>query len=569
MTGIFITNYNTDNFLLSRYNEQNKFIYEAKKYNDISIQRLIINKFLNDKVFIENDDYIVLIEGVVLNSLDLAKRNSVSSLKEYIEISLKNNTLDFYDNFRGSFCGYFINKKSNDAVAFTNHTGDRPLFYYQDDGKYVIASNVKFILDFLKVLGKNLTINKNAVYYMITWGNMIDSSTYANEIKRLLPGEKIDINNTSCNINKYYKFNRNAFDTTKMSDDEIVDKLDELFTKAVDLEYLKDKEYGYHSLAHLSSGLDCRMSNFIARELGYDDILNLTYTQSNSYDERVAKRMSADLGNEAYVRCMDNPKFIYDVDKVVEKSGGVFIYVGMTNGLRCLEELNTDRIGVLHMGLIGDVILGTGIKNKKELYEKNYYGAYSKRIIRKFEEQFDEKIREYEDYEIFYLNTCAFLCNGSFPIIYQDYTEFASPYMYKDFIDFCYALDVEKRINRYIYFKWIKTKHNKAGNYEWSSSHVKINSKFYQLIRIFKRVPVKIMRFFGADVNDMNPFNYWYKTNKDISKFIDMYISMNMDSKYIDVEMKNIFNEFLEDSTCIEKLQLMTALSSIKLYFGK
>ena len=91
MTGIFITNYSTDQFLLSKYNESNKFIYESKKYNSISIQRLIINKFLNDKVFFENDDFIVLIEGVVLNSLNLAKENNVNTLKEYIEVSLKNN----------------------------------------------------------------------------------------------------------------------------------------------------------------------------------------------------------------------------------------------------------------------------------------------------------------------------------------------------------------------------------------------------------------------------------------------------------------------------------------------
>lgn len=569
MTGIFITNYNTDNFSLSRYNENNKFIYETKKYNDISIQRLIINKFLNDKVFVENDNYIALVEGVVLNSLDLAKEKNVGSLKDYIEISLKNNVLDFYDNFRGSFCGYFINKKNNNALAFTNHTGDRPLFYYEDGEKYIIASNVKFILDFLKLIDKKLTLNKNAVYYLITWGNMIDNSTYANEIKRLLPGEKIDINNNSFNVNKYYKFNRHTFDTSKMSDDEIVDKLDELFTKAVDLEYSKDKEYGYHSLAHISGGLDCRMSNFVARELGYDNILNLTYTQSDSYDEKTAKKMSADLGNESYIRYMNNPKFIYDVDKVVEKSGGVFIYVGMTNGLRCLEELNTDRIGVLHMGLIGDVILGTILKNKEEINGKIYTGAYSKRIIQKFKDLYDKEISKYDDYEMFYLNTCAFLCNGSFPIIYYDYTEFASPYMYKDFIDFCYALNVEKRIGRYIYFKWIKTKHHKAGNYEWSGSHVKINSKFYQLVRILKRIPVKIMRFFGADVNDMNPTDYWYKSNKNISGFMDTYISTHMNSKYIDSDLKNILNEFLKGSTSLEKMQLMTALSSLKLYFGE
>ena len=38
------------------------------------VERRTINKFLNDKVFYEDDEYVVCTEGVILNSLILQKK---------------------------------------------------------------------------------------------------------------------------------------------------------------------------------------------------------------------------------------------------------------------------------------------------------------------------------------------------------------------------------------------------------------------------------------------------------------------------------------------------------------
>ena len=77
----------------------------------------------------------------------------------------------------------------------------------------------------------------------------------------------------------------------------------------------------------------------------------------------------------------------------------------------------------------------------------------------------------------------------------------------------------------------------------------------------------KIKWAYYGDNNDMNSTEKWYKTNKNISYFIDNYISDNLNLKCIDDEMKITLNEFLKGSNCMEKLQLMTVLSSLKLYF--
>ena len=55
---------------------------EGKNY---FIERRTILKFLNDKVFFENEKYIILTEGVILNSKHLISKYGKRNLRETIE----------------------------------------------------------------------------------------------------------------------------------------------------------------------------------------------------------------------------------------------------------------------------------------------------------------------------------------------------------------------------------------------------------------------------------------------------------------------------------------------------
>ena len=70
---------------------------------------------------------------------------------------------------------------------------------------------------------------------------------------------------------------------------DAVEQLDVLFRKAVSRCFEKDKAYGYNNhLASLSGGIDSRMVNFVAKELGYKKISNYTFGQSFSDEVRFA-----------------------------------------------------------------------------------------------------------------------------------------------------------------------------------------------------------------------------------------------------------------------------------------
>ncbi|PEN17505.1 asparagine synthase, partial [Bacillus wiedmannii] len=84
-------------------------------------------------------------------------------------------------------------------------------------------------------------------------------------------------------------FNLNNTPREDKSEEAIIEEMDSLFREAIRLQFEKDREYGYKHIASLSGGLDSRMVNFVAHDLGYKDILNYTFSQSNYLDEKIAK----------------------------------------------------------------------------------------------------------------------------------------------------------------------------------------------------------------------------------------------------------------------------------------
>ena len=70
----------------------------------------------------------------------------------------------------------------------------------------------------------------------------------------------------------------------------------------------------------------------------------------------------------------------------------------------------------------------------------------------------------------------------------------------------------------------------------------------------------------------MNPFDYWYEKNiNNIKDFMLRYYEDSMEILYPSIIDNEIVNDiqklFLQGST-IEKLQVLTVLSSVKFYFN-
>ncbi|GIN90667.1 hypothetical protein J22TS1_17180 [Siminovitchia terrae] len=548
--------------------------------NNIYIERRTVNKFLNDKVFKEDGDFFVLTEGIILNSLNLIKKYQGKSFFDVIKTMYKKNGDHFFKEFRGSFSGVFIDKKLNKKIIFTNHIGDKQVFYYkQKDNELIFGSELNYILEYFQENEIQYNLNTEAAYQLLTYGYMLEDNTLINGIKKLSAGNYILIKNDSFKVIQYYKLNNTpSFDH---SEEEVVENIDFLFRQAIKRAFEKDKEYGYKHLVALSGGLDSRMTTWVANDMGYgDNIINYTFSQTDYLDETIPKEIASDLKHEWIFKALDNGIFLKNIDEVVSLSSGGALFYGLSHAKSFLDLINQEKLGIIHTGQLGDVILGTFFSSRNPRPYSLSDGAYSTTLLHKINK--DSIHYFYENEEIFKLINRAFNGTNQGLLIAQEGSESYSPFCDTDFIDYCLKIPVELRLNHRIYFKWILSKYPGAASYKWESIKGKITDKKINIMDrdiLLKHVPSKIynltLKKFGFKKNSintknhMNPLDYWYNTNEDLRSFMDDYFHTNINRLKFNEDLLNDCKFLYTKGNNTEKNQVLTLLAFLKLYFGE
>ena len=565
MPGFFISNFGKielENF------RNSECVADEWQIDGVFCARNTLNKFLCDKVFAESNEYFIIMEGVILNKAELYVEHGVETVEELVSSMYLQHGRIFFDGFRGSFSGALYDKARKEWVIFTNHYGDNPVFYYTDNaGGFAFGSQVNYVLNALAKEGVDLTLNMDAVYMMLSYGFMVDESTYAGEIKRLLPGSFATVNkNGEVKVDSYYRPKEHLRDLSGWSDAKIIQEMDRLFQQAVVRGLSKDVEYGYSHLCDLSGGLDSRMTTWVAHELGFAPVLNVTFSQSQYLDQLIAQKIAAYLHNEFIFKSLDDANFIFDAKQIVEMNFGLSLVAGITGAESFMRRLNFSGLGMGHTGQMGDVIVGSFLDSTDDLDDFRPGGNYSDRGIEKIALPIT---REYADREQYLLETRGFLGALSSHFVRRNYTEVASPFLDIDFFDFCLSIPVEKRASHKLYKRWILEKHPEAAQFIWEKEGAKITStKLSRFLRKCMRVARRMLkRMQGATpVSSMNPFDMWYKSNADIRNWIDAELVRERPAcpPHVRVEI----DSYIIGSSALEKMQALTALLAIDYYFG-
>lgn len=545
----------------------NKCLFDELEFDEFYCARNTLNRFLGDKCFIEDDEYIAIAEGVVFNKRELFNAYSCHDMGSLIRRMYEDLGEVFFDKFRGPFSGTLYDKRRSVWVVYTSHYGDNPVFYYYDNGSYVFASQVNYILEALSKAAISISLNEKAVYMMLSYAYMIDESTYANEIKRLRPGTYAVIDSENqLEIRQYYRPKERSVDISNWDDQMIINKIDCLFREVTEREYRKDEEYGYNHLSDLSGGLDSRMTAWVADDLGFKKSTNLTYCQSGYIDQIVASQIANDLGNSFVFYALDDAEFIFNAKRIVGMNYGLGVYSGITGGEMLLGSLDIEKFGIEHTGQLGDVVVGSFLNHEHMMKKIEHAGAYSSKYLKKLE---DPNPAEYRDREQYLFELRAFLGALSTHMIRRNYTEVGSPFLDVDLIEFCLSVPISKRKNHEIYKKWIITKYPKAADYIWEKEGIKVNAsilrqKLNKLHGYFRMIKKMILKR-PSKKSSMNPFEYWYDANPKVKRFIDDAIYEY--GKSIPFELREEIEKFYKTANTLEKTQALTVLCAYDYYF--
>ncbi|MFY9357326.1 MAG: asparagine synthase [Defluviitoga tunisiensis] len=548
--------------------DRDDLINEVIESNNFYLERRTIKKFKKDKVFTEDDEYIIITEGVILNSLKLIEKYKTSNFKNAIISMYRKNGETFFEEFRGSFSGLFYDKKKDKWIIYTNHIGDKQIFYYKMRDRVIFGSEINYLVSYMKNNKISYTFDEIGAYFILTYSYMLEDYTLFKEIKKLNAGKYIKIDNNKFEVKTYYEIDNTP--NHDQTEDEIIENIDRLFRNAIELEFEKDKEYNYKHVVTLSGGLDSRMTSWVAHDMGYKDQLNVTFSQTDYLDEKIAKEIARDLKHEWLFKALDNGNFLKNIEDMIKINFGNCLYSGNAHVESFIKTFNFNSYGLYHTGQTGEIVKGYIYQNRNNNLE--YRGAYSKLLFNKID---FKNINTYKNEGIFRLKNIPFngTLQGNLPV--QNYTEVISPFLDPDLIDYALQIPDGYKENE-LFIKWILKKYPGAAKYKWEAINGKITDKTITIMgrtTTLKALPRKVINkiFHKSAMNTkkhMNPFDYWYRTNENLKNFIDSTFKENI-SLLENNELKKDCQKLFTEGNTFEKTQVLTLLAAYKYYFGE
>lgn len=532
---------------------------QCKQYNHL------LDKFPKDRVFLDEEEQISFLDGYVYNK-DQVCLDGDSDWPHAFARTMGEDAVKCLRMLRGGFCGYVYNKRNFAVTVYTDQVSVRALYYYVNGSQWMVSNHIPYMTEVLKANGIRYYFNETAAKYMLTYGYMLDDSTFVKEIHRLLPGQLVHIENGQVKKENYYRISDKE---EQMSEEEAVERIDEAFREAVRREFEKDREYGYRHLVDLSGGLDSRMVSWVAHDMGYTGQLNVTYCRSGYLDEKISGRIANYLGHEYLFKPLDDIKWMYDIDEIVSRNNGSALYTGITGGNRLLKTLNTSQFGIEHTGMIGDAVLSTFYYDKEFNYGSPQLGyhRYSERLSYDFS---DDVTDSYACQEMFAIYTRGILGAQSSYMIRQHYVETASPFMDVDFLNLVFSLPFVYRQGHHIYMKWMAEKYPQSTSFgweKWGGIKPREDHIFFRKVKTTQRLlrQAACKAFKRQNSDNMNPLDYWYQGNSGIQKYYREYYNRNRDR--ISGELGKDISRMFEEGNVEEKSMALTVLAAVKVYF--
>lgn len=542
-------------------------IQDEIKADEYVIGRSVLNKLKSDKLFFENEKYILVTDGVVFEE-------SFSPEKIITEFEAKRT--DAFKFIDGNVSGLLFDKQKKDFFVFNDHLATRSIFYYYDkDFGFIIASEFQAIAKILKENKLNYNIDKSAAYCLMLYGHLLEDVTLIKEVKRLKYSSIIHYNlaKNEFTLDKYFDY---KVEDKEISQADAIEKLDKLFLRSVKKSWNKDVENQAEHLSLLSGGMDAKTNALIAKEAGYKNINTYTFGQSTSQDVIIAKEVAEKNDFNHQCNFLDDAAYlnIKNYKQYVSNTDGLVLLQGSAHMQSSLAKLDLNPYVVLHTGQIGDALFGSFTNTKSLLEIKRNIGyvgkVFDERMLENIE-GLDEVLKrnnasqELFVYEQRIINAAIMGDRSLYNVI-----DSVSPFYDLELIKFMQSVPQSLKTNDKLYFDWLAKKHPQVLNHKWEKIDMKPNHPLkVKYGKTFKRYVNGARKYFNFNYDSMNPFSKWLTENPEI-------ITNLKSSFYQEIELLKIEDSLKKDMITVfendvfeyrNKFSVYTLVLALKLHF--
>ncbi len=568
MPGIFVSNYPDIQIPDGEY--QKNLVRQTMKTDTYVVERNTLNKYMNDKLFFENEQLIVLLDGVILNKSELCRTYGSDNFSEVVlQMREKNGEL-FFNDFRGSFVGAVYEKAADAWLFFTDHIG-RSLFWYENENGFIVGSELIYITKSMESMQIKREVEPSTYEYMLTYGWMLDKRTCVKHVYRLMAGNCLHIQNGEIREECYHRItNKPNYDIT--FEQAIVD-MNSRFNRAMKQIIMKDEEYGYRTVLDLSGGLDSRMICFAAKKLGVKNPILFGFGQSGCLDQKIAQQIAEYLGYPFIYYSIDSAAHLYDIDQIIRMNSGSCYYSGIGATKCWMEMLDSSSMGLSVNGIFGDVYEGAHLfANTDDGYLPVVINERKKCLSHMLPIILDESCTQgYENIEMFLSYTRDMIGNMNTALTKRYFMETISPFADVEFLSFFFSLPRKMRIEDKIGINWMKQIYPMAARFKYATTNTRpdasklavfVNRVKYRLIREIARLKGKKVAVSWSMA--MNPYEYWYTRNPGLRLFFKTYFNENINRFSQNSQIQSAISELFVKGSILEKILALSALACAK-----
>jgi len=559
---------------LSSYNFSGQVHEQVlRHYENYTYGTSTLNKFEQERFIIDNDTYICVFEGFLFDI------GTFSNQKELFESELSySNVEEFLKNLDGTFSISIFFKEPKQLFLVTDHLAAYKIFYAQSGDKLIFSTDLFDITKYFNSINEANELDLDSVYYFLGFGSVVKDKTLFKNIKKLDAGTylKFDIDSNKVEVSSYHELNFN--NKCLLSEDEIVDRYQELISKPMKRIISLNKKYNLENIAGLSGGLDSKSMVVMMNEMARKKLTTFTFAESGSLDQTIAQTVSTTLGTMHVFFPLDKGNCLkYSFDEVVKNSNGLVAIHTLLHNYNSFGNLDAEKFGLLLTGQIGDAIFGShfiGNKTVKEyITSKSHYGRVPDFICEKIG-YMDEVIASYS-----HNNSEAYIYEGRISngtmygdIVNRNKIDTITPFYSKKLLDFTLTVPEKYRVDEYIYFKWLKKHHPTMLSFKWDKCDCKPSSQFK--VKLFKKIyTIKnaLKKRLKIKYDGMNPFDVWYRESPEILKDLDEQFLSHIDILDFNPELKSDVNKLYYadvDRYKRNKFTILTLLLSLKIHNG-
>jgi len=298
-----------DNLTYKRFSENNLFGHARLSIIDTETRS---NQPFSD----DEGNFILIFNGEIYNYPELKseliadgisfKTSSDTEVLFHLLIKEGDKAIERLDGF---FAFAFQDVKNNKTIIARDRIGIKPLYIKQSDHSILFCSELNPISELMK--SKEINPEALELFFALTY--IPAPHSILKGVNKLMPGEKILIENGKVRYEKYYTIETKT--ETDLDYSEAKKKLRELLSNSVANRLVSDVDLG----CFLSGGIDSSIISTLAREYKTDlNTYSIGFENANYFDEtEFANAVAKKIGSHHTVFKLKDTDFIDNFESII------------------------------------------------------------------------------------------------------------------------------------------------------------------------------------------------------------------------------------------------------------